>query len=224
MLRSLFAACLIAGLAAAMPLRADAKAAELCRAAANRAAAAYDVPAEMLAAITLVETRRTVGGRTGPWPWTMNIAGTGRWFDSRSAALAHAKRVLAGGETSFDVGCFQLNYRWHGDQFTSLSQMFDPEVGAQYAAHFLRTLYEETGDWLVAAGYFHSRTPEHFERYTGLISAALGGDPGTPVIARAPPVWPLAPGQLNQSPPPGATSGAVALAVFGARRALLPMN
>ena len=45
------------------------------------------------------------------------------------------------GARSFDVGCFQINYRWHGDAFASLEEMFDPLVNTRYAARFLgRTL------------------------------------------------------------------------------------
>ena len=54
----------------------------------------------------------------------------------------------------------QINYRWHGHAFPSLEAMFDPEWTATYAAQFLRTLYEERGDWSAAAGAYHSLTPE----------------------------------------------------------------
>lgn len=40
----------------------------LCLAAADRAAAEHGIPPQMMRAITLVETRRTVAGATGPWP------------------------------------------------------------------------------------------------------------------------------------------------------------
>ena len=94
------------------------------------------------------------------WPWAINREGKGYWFKTREEALAFAKASLAEGRTSFDVGCVQINYRWHGHAFPSLEDMFDPEWTATYAAQFLRTLYEERGSWSAAAGAYHSLTPE----------------------------------------------------------------
>ena len=148
---------------------------DLCRAAAIEAARKHSVPEEVLLAITLVETRHRRDGVVGPWPWTVNVAGRGAWFDSRAEALAHAEAALARGETSFDVGCFQLNFRWHGEAFSSIDDMFDPRGAGDYAARFLRSLYEESGDWMVAAGHYHSRTPKHSRRYRNAVMEAMNG-------------------------------------------------
>ncbi len=155
------------------PDRAAATEADLCRAAAVEAAARRGVPERFMLAITLVETRRKSDGAVGPWPWTVNVAGKGYWFDSRAEALAHARATLAAGQVSFDVGCFQLNYRWHGSAFDDIAEMFDPALSADYAAQFLLDLYRESGDWLRAAGHYHSRTPRHSARYRRLVAAAL---------------------------------------------------
>ncbi|MFS4437038.1 lytic transglycosylase domain-containing protein [Paracoccaceae bacterium GXU_MW_L88] len=124
-------------------------------------AASGHVPAEVLAAITITET-----GRNGqPWPWTVNLEGKGHWFDTRDAALAFARKARAAGRTSFDVGCFQVNYRWHGEYFASLEDMFEPRVNAAYASKFLGDLFNETGSWSAAAGAYHSRTPKYANIY-----------------------------------------------------------
>ncbi|MEM9140264.1 MAG: hypothetical protein AAGB15_10595, partial [Pseudomonadota bacterium] len=150
----------------------------LCRNAAIKAADRYGVPRSVMLAIALVETRTTRSGATGAWPWTVNVAGKGAWFDSRAAALIHAQQALAKGQTSFDVGCFQLNYRWHGKHFQSIDHMFEPGPSGAYAARFLKGLHAETGDWIKAAGFYHSRTARHAKRYRTLVSrtiAAMGG-------------------------------------------------
>lgn len=150
----------------------------LCRNAAIKAADRFGIPRSVMLAITLVETRTTRGGSTGAWPWTVNVAGKGAWFNSRAAALIHAQQALADGNTSFDVGCFQLNYRWHSRHFKSIDHMFEPTTSGAYAARFLKSLYAETGDWIKAAGYYHSRTAKHAQRYRRLVSrtiAAMGG-------------------------------------------------
>ena len=116
-------------------------------------------------AISLTETGRKRQGRFRPWPWTVNMEGAGRWFESREEALSYAKEEFARGVRSFDIGCFQINHRWHGQHFASIEEMFDPTANAIYAAQFLRTLYLEQGSWEAAAGAYHSRTPEFAERY-----------------------------------------------------------
>ena len=153
---------------------------DLCRNAAVRAADAHGVPRTVMLAITSVETRTTRDGQTGPWPWTVNVTGKGQWFASRAAALVHAQRSLAGGETSFDVGCFQLNYRWHGQAFPSIDAMFEPGASGDYAARFLKSLYAETGNWFRAAGLYHSRREPRASRYRDLVARAarrLGAGP-----------------------------------------------
>lgn len=149
---------------------------DLCRAAAVEAARRHGVPEDIMLAITLVETRRRTDGVAGPWPWTVNIAGEGFWFDTRRAALAKAEAALAGGQRSFDVGCFQLNFRWHGAGFPSIDAMFEPALAADYAARFLHDLFAESGDWMRAAGHYHSRTPDHSARYRRMVAAALESD------------------------------------------------
>lgn len=137
----------------------------LCDLAARNAAKDHGVPLDVLRAITRTETGR--GGKNGlqPWPWTVNMEGAGKWFDNEDDArryvFAHFKR----GARSFDVGCFQINYRWHGQAFDSIDQMFDPVANAQYAARFLKELYSEFGDWTKAAGAYHSRTPTFANKY-----------------------------------------------------------
>ncbi len=145
----------------------------LCRDAAIAAADRNGVPREVMLAITQVETRTKSGGRSGPWPWTVNVAGRGAWFESRAAALLHAQQALESGEKSFDVGCFQLNYRWHGEHFPSVDAMFEPGPSGDYAARFLKELYAETGDWMLASGNYHSRTPVHATRYRNLVANTI---------------------------------------------------
>ena len=136
-----------------------------CDAAAGRAAAATGVPLDLLLAIGRAESGRTAHGRFAPWPWTVNVAGAGRYFPDRDAAMAHARAALDGGTGNVDIGCFQINHRWHSRAFASLEEMFDPDTNARYAAEYLVRLRDETGSWERAAGAYHSRTPALRDRY-----------------------------------------------------------
>lgn len=137
----------------------------LCEDAARQAAQQEGVPLSVLTAISLNESGRKQGGRFRAWPWTVNMEGAGHWFDSRDEALRFALAEFDRGARSFDVGCFQINYKWHSENFTSIEQMFEPIANARYAARFLNTLYAEQGSWEGAAGAYHSRTPEFADRY-----------------------------------------------------------
>jgi len=161
--------------------------ADLCEQAAWQASQATGVPLNVMRAISLTETGRKKGGAFRPWPWTVNMEGKGAWFDGRAEAYDFVKKHYDRGARSFDVGCFQINYKWHGQHFTSIDQMFDPLANAYYAARFLTELHAELGGWKAAAGAYHSRTPEHAERYTKIferhhsrLAAQEGAPPPTP--------------------------------------------
>ena len=171
------------------PARATEPDAAICERAIVAGARAVGVPQEVLHAISLTETGRPDGGRLRPWPWAINREGQGHWFKSRDEAFAFAQASLAAGRRSFDVGCFQINYHWHGHNFPSLEAMFDPEVGATYAARFLMSLYLERGSWLAAAGAYHSQTPARASVYRARferILAGLGGNADLMLAASAP--------------------------------------
>lgn len=138
---------------------------QLCDAAALRASRNWNVPLDVLLAISLTETGRKSGGTIRPWPWTVNMEGKGVWFKSSSEARAYVREHQDRGARSFDVGCFQINHRWHGQHFSSVDAMFDPVTNADYAAQFLSQLFSELGDWGRAAGAYHSRTPELATKY-----------------------------------------------------------
>ena len=140
--------------------------ADICNSAAAVAARESGVPVDVLRAISLTETGRRTDFGFAPWPWAVNMAGQGRWFDSFDAARSYVFRHQERGARNFDVGCFQINYRWHGQAFSSVDEMFDPLANARYAAQFLAQLHKEFGNWSSAAGAYHSRTKKHAKKYT----------------------------------------------------------
>ena len=165
----LFALIAMGLLASTAQSRIDAS--DLCLRAASQAAAETGVPYDVLQAIAIVES----GRNNRPWPWTANFGGEGRWFDSAAEAEAVIARALDEGATNVDIGCFQLNHRWHAQAFSSVSDMLDPDRNATYAASFLAEHFERTGDWASAAAAYHSLTPEHSTTYQAKFEAALAG-------------------------------------------------
>lgn len=181
---------LIAGFCALAPVivqaaRGDPQIASLCDRAAIRAANTSSVPLDVLRAISRAETGRAAPGGLQPWPWTVNMEGAGRWFATLDEARSYVFSHFKTGARSFDVGCFQINYKWHGDAFRSIDDMFDPQINADYAAKFLTQLYGEFGNWSDAAGAYHSRTPKFSTKYTARFDRIRAGLTGTSDLAMA---------------------------------------
>lgn len=145
------------------PVAADTS--DQCLIAARTASVRTGVPLAVLIAVAQTETGRTHAGGTQPWPWSVNIAGKGHYFNNATSALSFVRLAHENGERNIDIGCFQINFRWHGHNFSSFEEMLDPTENAVYAAGFLSRLHDEKGDWSLAAGAYHSRTQEHALRY-----------------------------------------------------------
>lgn len=119
------------------------------------------LPRQLLSAISLIESGRAVAGRrVSAWPWTINVGGTGTFYETAEAAIAAAEALRGSGVRSFDVGCMQVNMLHHPTAFASLRDAFDPALNAAYAARFLGQLHAELGNWSLAVAAYHSRTTE----------------------------------------------------------------
>ncbi len=151
---------------------------EQCRAAIAAAEQRHGIPRGLLAAISVVESGRRdeVTGERAPWPWTINAEGQGHYFDSKQEAVAWVQRARADGMRSIDTGCMQINMLHHPNALASVDQAFDPNANADYAARFLTELREKAdGDWMRAAGFYHSQTPFRAEAYRRTVEAAMSG-------------------------------------------------
>jgi hypothetical protein len=117
------------------------------------------------------------------------MEGKGVWFEEEDEARSYVFKNFKRGARSFDVGCFQINYKWHGAAFSSIDEMFDPLANAEYAARFLSDLHAELGNWSKAAGAYHSRTPQFANKYIARfdrIHAAVGQVKSRPSLPTQP--------------------------------------
>jgi hypothetical protein len=137
----------------------------------------HAIPGQLLAAISRVESGRRdrATGVVRPWPWTVNVNGQSFYYADKAQAVAAVRIMQADGVHSIDVGCGQINLMYHPDAFPNLETAFDPEANAKFAAHFLRALYVQTGDWHRAAAMYHSATPELGAAYLRKVLAVLPG-------------------------------------------------
>ena len=146
----------------------------VCLQEASRAEARHGIPKGLLQSITRVESgRKTVTGDFMPWAWTLNDRGEGLFFDDRESALAYLTKAVADPDHSVDVGCMQINTKWHSEGFLKLADMLDPTQNADYAAGFLLDLHEAHQSWDDAVKHYHSAAPEKNVGYHRRVLAEL---------------------------------------------------
>lgn len=130
------------------------------------AAAAYGVPPVLLRAIARTESGRAVGGPVPePWLYAVNAAGKSHYAENKVQAAAFVRGNIGRGVTSVDVGCMQINLKWHPGAFSSIEEGFDAGKNVRAAARFLAALYSRHGSWPEAVAHYHSGTVSHQRRY-----------------------------------------------------------
>lgn len=113
------------------------------------------VPSRILFAMSQAESGQYENGRTTPWPWTLNVAGTARRFRDRESLFDGLMAALGTGEMMIDVGPMQVNWYWQFDVMGSPWRITDPAVNIKIAAQIFKTHYERSGDWWEAVGRYH---------------------------------------------------------------------
>lgn len=102
---------------------------------------------------------------TLPWPWTINVDGQGKYFDTMHEAVVAARNAMDRGAGNVDVGCMQISMKHHPDAFASLTDAFSPEKNVAYGAKFLREKYNEERSWKKAIAAYHSKTAIYGQKY-----------------------------------------------------------
>lgn len=115
------------------------------------------VPAELLYAVARAESGTRLPQGLHPWPWTLNVAGTGYRYASREAACqALMNFVRTRSLKRIDAGLGQINLGWNGQWFGSLCASFEPSANLTITARLLRQHYNAApGSWLDAAARYH---------------------------------------------------------------------
>lgn len=145
-----------------------------CEQMAAQTAALLGIPEGLMPAIARVETGLKQGDRgVRAWPWTLNVQGKGYYFKTRKEALDKLKAVLKEGVRNVDVGCMQINYRWHAENFASVEEMMTPEANTRYAAKFLTRLKKRHGSWEEATKHYHSADSDRGTAYLGRVNRVL---------------------------------------------------
>ena len=129
----------------------------------------YAIPSGLLKSIARVES--------GNKPYALNIAGRPTIADSKEEAASIVRFYQNAGITNIDLGIAQINLRWHGKHFSSISEMLEPKSNLEYAAKLLNELYLKHGSWCKAVRHYHSANPDYHRKYSRKVLIAwLKGD------------------------------------------------
>ncbi|WP_425341054.1 transglycosylase SLT domain-containing protein [Agrobacterium larrymoorei] len=116
------------------------------------AAGEYNIPEGILYSVGLTET-----GRKGSLsPYAINIEGKALFPDSKGEAFRLVEEARARGAKLIDVGCMQINVYFHGAEFRSINEMFEPSKNVAYAARFLKQLHDRHDTWTMAVARYHA--------------------------------------------------------------------
>lgn len=154
---AILSAIIALGIAIPSPANAEAPGGD-CYNAINIAAQETGVPGWILRGIARTESGRydKSSGSTSAWPWAINNAGESYFPANWAESLAIIKKLQKRGETNIDVGCMQLNMRWHSQNFDDTMHMLDAYANVSYAARFLANLKKRHGNWAKAIACYHN--------------------------------------------------------------------
>ena len=124
----------------------------------------YKIPNKLLTSISLVESGIRKEGNFVSWPWTLNVSGKSKFFNSKHETLDFLKKNFKKNK-NIDVGCMQISLKYHKQNFKSLNHILDPETNIRYAAEYLRSLYSRHKTWNEAISRYHSSVPKRKLRY-----------------------------------------------------------
>ncbi|MDQ0506654.1 lytic transglycosylase domain-containing protein [Xanthobacter agilis] len=124
----------------------------ICERELARASKKYNVPLEILYAVGLTES-----GYDGfLQPYTLYIEGKDYISNNLQDALKLFREANARGVQLIDIGCMQVNYYWHKEEFRSLEEMFNPRLNVEQAARFLQELRQRHGSWTMALARYNA--------------------------------------------------------------------
>ncbi len=141
----------------------------LCEREMARAARDENIPLGVLYSVGLTET----GQHGHLQPYALNIDGAGIVASSLPEALMLFRKARDQGAKFIDIGCMQINHRWHASHFESLEAMFDVRRNVFYAAHFLKELRARETSWTLAVARYNAG-PDNVYAQKKYVCAVIG--------------------------------------------------
>ena len=124
----------------------------------------FNLPYKLLTSISLVESGLKKNDKFVSWPWTLNVSGKSKFFETKEQALDYLIKNIKK-KKNIDVGCMQISTKYHMNEFKNLNNILDPDHNVKYAAKFLKSLYKKHRRWNEAISRYHSSEPQKKEKY-----------------------------------------------------------
>ena len=126
----------------------------------------YKIPRDLLYAISIHETGKPHSYNLSiVWPWTFRIDGKAYYFNDGKTGLKIIKKQISKEIINIDIGCMQINFKYHNKNFKSIAHMINPKYNIEYAAQFLFSKYKKSGNWKQAVSQYHSHTVSLGNKY-----------------------------------------------------------
>ncbi len=124
----------------------------------------FSLPHKLLTSISYVESGITKNNEYVSWPWTLNVEGKSKYFDTKEEAIDFLSKNYSK-KKNIDIGCMQISTKFHAKKFENLNQILDPETNVKYAARLLKELYKVHKTWNEAISRYHSSIPKRKKIY-----------------------------------------------------------
>lgn len=152
-MRKIHIAALAATTAFFLPAAARAQGQTDCVSLINATETQRQIPHGLLMAIALTESG--LNGR--PNPYAMNIGGRAYHARDTDDMIRTISTENARGQRSIDVGCMQINLKYHGSHFAHQTDLLDPATNVNYGASYLIQLAIAEGSWRAAVMDYHNK-------------------------------------------------------------------
>lgn len=127
--------------------------------------AKYHIPSGLLSAIAWVESRGQL--------WAINNLVSSRYCQSQEEAIVYVKQLERTSQPSISIGCMQINWHVHKDQFRSLNEALTPYYNIKFAAKLLMSLRKRFGSWEKAIGWYNPKGNKPNQEYINLVCRHL---------------------------------------------------
>jgi hypothetical protein len=124
----------------------------------------FNLPKPLLVAISHVESRIR--------PWTLNINGEAKFFDSKEKTLDAVRSAFLSGY-SVDLGLMQINSYWLNKYGISPEAALDPLANIYFGTWILSQEYKRLGDLKAAIGSYHSPNLSKANHYRDVVIGTL---------------------------------------------------
>ena len=132
----------------------------------------FNIPNDFLYAIALTESGRFYKDEFIPWAWTVNVKGSGKFFSNKSDLDIFINNQKNNTQ-NIDIGCMQINYFYHGEDFKDTKTMSIPEKNVEWAAKHIIKLFEKNKNWDEAIGKYHSFRKKKMKTYLKKVQANI---------------------------------------------------